>query len=88
MEQKNLSTPLTNRGVARPNESAVKAVVDWVQVTFHVGAISAIVSDVIGLPFDLFKHQEKGLYFYNRTYEFSNIKLYYSSNDESMGIHL
>lgn len=88
MEQKNLSTPLTNRGVARPNESAVKAVVDWVQVTFHVGTISAIVNDVIGLPFDLFKHQEKGLYFYNRTYEFSNIKLYYSSNDESMGIHL
>lgn len=88
MEQKNLSTPLTNRGVARPNESAVKAVVDWVQVTFHVGAISAIVNDVIGLPFDFFKHQEKGLYFYNRTYEFSNIKLYYSSNDESMGIHL
>ena len=26
----------TNRGVERTNKSAVEAVVDWVQVTFHI----------------------------------------------------
>lgn len=85
---KNQCTPLTNRGVERTNKSAVEAVVDWVQVTFHITPISAVIEDVIGLPITLFKKRNSGIYFYNRGYEFSNIKLYYSSDDESMGIHL
>ncbi|HDI7579617.1 TPA: replication initiation factor domain-containing protein, partial [Staphylococcus aureus] len=88
MTLKNQSTPLTNRGVERTNKSAVEAVVDWVQVTFHIAPISAVIEDVIGLPITLFKKRNSGIYFYNRGYEFSNIKLYYSSDDESMGIHL
>lgn len=40
------------------------------------------------MPITLFKKRNSGIYFYNRGYEFSNIKLYYSSDDESMGIHL
>ncbi|WRN09522.1 hypothetical protein UM646_02735 [Staphylococcus aureus] len=66
----------------------MEAVVDWVQVTFHIAPISAVIEDVIGLPITLFKKRNSGIYFYNRGYEFSNIKLYYSSDDESMGIHL
>lgn len=88
MTQKTSLPPFTNRGVASPNESSVEAVVDWVQVTFHVPPISAIIEQVIGLPIDLFKKRNKGLYFYNRCYEFSYIKLYYSSDDKDMGIHL
>ncbi|HAY3487814.1 TPA: replication initiation factor domain-containing protein, partial [Staphylococcus aureus] len=88
MTLKNQCTPLTNRGVERTNKSAVEAVVDWVQVTFHITPISAVIEDVIGLPITLFKKRNSGIYFYNRGYEFSNIKLYYSSDDESMGIHL
>ncbi|HFV7435791.1 TPA: replication initiation factor domain-containing protein [Staphylococcus aureus] len=88
MTLKNQCTPLTNRGVERTNKSAVEAVVNWVQVTFHITPISAVIEDVIGLPITLFKKRNSGIYFYNRGYEFSNIKLYYSSDDESMGIHL
>ncbi|HDC8047227.1 TPA: hypothetical protein O9L49_002728 [Staphylococcus aureus] len=50
MTLKNQCTPLTNRGVERTNKSAVEAVVDWVQVTFHITPISAVIEDVIGLP--------------------------------------
>ncbi|WP_239733423.1 replication initiation factor domain-containing protein [Mammaliicoccus sp. J-M41] len=88
MCSKNDSTPLTNRGVASPIESAMEAVVDWVQVTFHIPSIWEVIEDIIGLPKELFKYRESGLYFYNRGYEFSNIRLFYSDNDESMGIHL
>lgn len=40
MTLKNQCPPLTNRGVERTNKSAVEAVVDWVQVTFHIATIS------------------------------------------------
>ncbi|MCO4461207.1 replication initiation factor domain-containing protein [Staphylococcus aureus] len=85
---KNQSAPLSNRGVERTNKNPLEAVVDWVQVTFHSTSIFAVIEDVIGLPKDLFKKRNNGLYFYNRGYEFSNIKLFYSDKDESMGVHL
>ncbi|ORI02837.1 replication initiation factor [Mammaliicoccus sciuri] len=88
MCSKNQSIPLTNRGVERTNENALEAVVDWVQVTFHSTSIFAVIEDIIGLPKELFKKRQSGLYFYNRGYEFSNIKVFYSDNNESMGIHL
>lgn len=47
--------PLLIGGVERTNKSAVEAVVDWVQVTFHITPISAVIEDVIGLPITLFK---------------------------------
>ncbi|MDI9231260.1 replication initiation factor domain-containing protein [Staphylococcus caprae] len=82
------SIPLSNRGVERTNKNALDAVVDWVQVTFHTTSIFAVIEDIIGLPKGLFKFRNSGLYFYNRGYEFSNIRLFYSDKDESMGIHL
>lgn len=57
MTLKNQCTPLTNRGVERTNKSAVEAFVDWVQVTFHIAPISAVIEDVIGLPITLFKNE-------------------------------
>lgn len=57
MTLKSQCTPLTNRGVERTNKSAVEAVVDWVQVTFHIAPISAVIEDVIGLPITLFKNE-------------------------------
>ena len=53
---KSQSTPLLI-GVERTNKSAVEAVVDWVQVTFHIAPISAVIEDVIGLPITLFKNE-------------------------------
>ncbi|PTJ91006.1 replication initiation factor domain-containing protein [Staphylococcus simulans] len=88
MVSQNHCPPLTNRGVASPKESRFEAVVDWVQVTFHVPPVSVIIEDIIGLPMALFKKRDNGIYFYNRGYEFSNIKLYYSDDNESMGVHL
>ncbi|WRM81921.1 hypothetical protein UM768_14275 [Staphylococcus aureus] len=35
----------------------MEAVVDWVQVTFHITPISAVIEDVIGLPITLFKNE-------------------------------
>lgn len=54
MTLKSQCTPLLI-GVERTNKSAVEAVVDWVQVTFHIAPISAVIEDVIGLPITLFK---------------------------------
>ncbi|HGJ0111007.1 TPA: replication initiation factor domain-containing protein, partial [Staphylococcus aureus] len=82
------STPLTNRGVARAKKCGLEAVVDWVQVTFQLPSIFAIMEDVLKLPRAVFKHRNSGLYFYNRGYTFGNIQIFYSDKDDSMGYHL
>ncbi|HAR2858366.1 TPA: replication initiation factor domain-containing protein [Staphylococcus aureus] len=86
---KNLtSTPLTNRGVEKPNETGLEAVVDWVQATFHIPSIFAIMEDVLKLPRAVFKHSNGGLYYYNRRYTFGNIQIFYSDKDDTRGYHL
>ncbi|HHG6167488.1 TPA: replication initiation factor domain-containing protein [Staphylococcus aureus] len=82
------STPLTNRGVAKPEKCGLEAVVDWVQVTFQVPSIFTIMEDVLKLPRAVFKHRNSGLYYYNRGYTFGNIQIFYSDKDEGMGFHL
>ncbi|HGJ0102315.1 TPA: replication initiation factor domain-containing protein [Staphylococcus aureus] len=82
------STPLTNRGVASAKKCGLEAVVDWVQVTFQLPSIFAIMEDVLKLPRAVFKHRNSGLYFYNRGYTFGNIQIFYSDKDDSMGYHL
>lgn len=86
--EKSPDTPLTNRGVAKPRKSGMDAVVDWVQATFHIPSIFTIMEDVLKLPRAVFKHRNSGLYFYNRGFEFGNIKIFYSDNNDDMGFHL
>ncbi|UXU65159.1 replication initiation factor domain-containing protein [Staphylococcus agnetis] len=85
----NLSaTPLSNRGVEKPKKCGMDAVVDWVQATFHIPSIFTIMEDVLKLPRAVFKHRNSGLYYYNRGFEFGNIKIFYSDKHDDMGFHL
>lgn len=86
------SAPPTNRGVENtqgvPTKTPMRALVDWVSVTFKSERkISNLVS-VLGMNFDDFHEQKNGNGFYRKSVRFGSIVIFYDSADGEGGVHL
>lgn len=82
-----VDTPVTNRGVQNTRQSGLRALVDWVQVTFKNATNCEEIVEFIGLNNSDFQYKEKGKYGYPESYVFGHIKLYFGARAD-MGIHL
>lgn len=71
--------PYSNRGVENTSQNGLRALVDWLQVTFKdVQNITDII-DFLGLEKDWFKETTIGNYGYDRSLRFGHISIYYYS---------
>lgn len=71
--------PYSNRGVENTSQNGLRALVDWLQVTFkNVQNITDII-DFLGLEKDWFLDTTFGNYGYDRSLRFGHISIYYYS---------
>ncbi|EJN0115769.1 TPA: replication initiation factor domain-containing protein [Staphylococcus aureus] len=78
----------TNRCIVSANQNELGAVVDWVQVTFKGVSPQWVIEYILKMPVSFFRTLNYGRNYYNRSLQFSSIKIYYSTTNEDMGVHL
>lgn len=86
------STPPTNRGVENTQgvttKTPMRALVDWVSVTFKNEKNLTNVISVLGFNSDDFHDQKKGNGFYQKSARNGHIVIFYDSVDGEGGVHL
>lgn len=82
-----LVPPYSNRGVLRTTQSALRACVDWVQVTFTFGQNLQRIYEILGINESEFLDQPAGLYGYRSHKKCGHISVLYDGSD-GMGIHV
>ncbi len=95
MEKIIFEPPITNRGVdnaTAPNISQsleTYMLVDWIQFTIFCFEESPyqLFNDIFGISNNEIMYEERGLYSYNRTYYYKNIKMLLNTNRADMGYH-
>lgn len=83
-----MDTPYNNMGCLRTSGSALRACVDWVQVTFKNIVEPNTVLDILGFNSSDFTYFDYGNKFYRKKMSLGQIKIFYDGIDSSMGVHL
>lgn len=87
MAEKNLETPVTNRGVITPNQTSLIATVDWFSCTFKNIQNWKEVCGVFSLDSTLFEEQEKGRNGYKKSAVWQSITICFDGTPE-MGVFI
>lgn len=86
--RENVLPPVSNTGAERTSEEPMRALVDWVRVTFFDAEPLQIIRDVLQMkPMD-FECIDRGRYRYKKTYRRGEIALYFDGIEEGMGVLL
>lgn len=85
---KKIDNPPSNRGCLRTERSALRACVDWVQVTFKNIYEKQQIYDILQMENVQFVEQEKSLYLYRKQFKCGNIRVLTDGFDPGMGIHV
>ena len=88
MMKEKVMPPISNTGAERTKEEPVRALVDWVRVTFFDVPIEQVILVFLGMKLEDFQKIDKGRYRYRKTLRRGNISLYYDGVEEGMGILL
>lgn len=88
MMKEKVMPPASNTGAERTKEEPVRALVDWVRVTFFDVPIEQIVLVFLNMKLEDFENLDKGRYRYQKTLRRGNISLYYDGIEEGMGVLL
>jgi len=81
--------PTTNRGVKKPKESGLDALIDWVQVTFKNVSLDDVINHVLQIPKRWFTYEKRGRFRYAGKYVCEDIEILVAPDDyKEMGLHL
>lgn len=88
MMREKVMPPISNTGAERTKEEPVRALVDWVRVTFFDVEPLQVVRDILRMKATDFENIDKGRYRYKKTLRRGNISIYYEGIEEGMGVLL
>ena len=91
----NVDTPVTDRGVEKPQTPQNKAlrdievVIDWFQCTIQRADVDKVLQVLFNITTEACEHVDSGLYGYNNTYVYAEkIKVLYHDKRPEMGVHV
>lgn len=89
-DKKSLKTPYSSTGSMDTSENSLRALIDWVSVTFKACRNWIEITDLIGIEKDKFQVSNNGYLGYQKTARFDNIMIAFepASNTVGMGVHL
>ena len=92
MQEKNLQPPFTDRGVENtttPIQWEKNILIDWLQLSIKETIDPTLLfTHFMNLSPDVLDYEETGLYCYDRTYSYKNIKVMYSTSHKDFGTFL
>lgn len=87
-----IKPPVTNRGVETPigtDLPEIYMLFDWIQCTiFTENNVYKLFRDLFGIYYEDISEEDKGIYFYTKTYSYKHIKILENISRSDMGIHI
>ena len=85
-----LSPRVSTTGVQTPKEMCLKALIDYVGVTFKNVQVEQVIKEILKLDISFFIDNDYGFFNYRRSYRFDNILILHNGEDDSkgMGVHV